>query len=50
MASPEALEKVRPMADDVVCLHAPAYFQAVGQFYRHFAQVEDTEVIELLRA
>ena len=50
VASPDALEKIRPMADDVVCLHAPEFFQAVGQFYRHFAQVEDAEVIELLRA
>lgn len=48
VASPEALEKIRPMADDVVCLHAPANFQAVGQFYRHFPQVDDEEVIALL--
>ncbi|WP_348688444.1 phosphoribosyltransferase [Acidovorax soli] len=50
VASPEALEKIRPMADDVVCLHAPAHFQAVGQFYRHFPQVDDAEVIALLGA
>ncbi|WP_287878797.1 phosphoribosyltransferase family protein [Acidovorax sp.] len=50
VASPEALEKIRPMADDVVCLHAPAHFQAVGQFYRHFPQVDDAEVISLLGA
>ncbi|WP_026434932.1 phosphoribosyltransferase [Acidovorax sp. JHL-9] len=50
VASPQALEKIRPMADDVVCLHAPAHFQAVGQFYRHFPQVDDEEVIALLGA
>ncbi|MFZ3123570.1 MAG: phosphoribosyltransferase family protein [Acidovorax sp.] len=50
VASPEALEKIRPMADEVVCLHTPANFQAVGQFYRHFPQVDDDEVIALLRA
>ncbi|WP_348682375.1 phosphoribosyltransferase [Acidovorax soli] len=50
VASPEALEKIRPMADEVVCLHAPAHFQAVGQFYRHFPQVDDAEVIALLGA
>lgn len=50
VASPEALEKIRPMADDVVCLHAPPHFQAVGQFYRHFPQVDDEEVIALLGA
>ena len=50
VASPDALEKIRPMADAVVCLQAPAHFQAVGQFYRHFEQVDDGEVIALLRA
>ena len=50
VASPETLEKIRPMADEVVCLQAPVNFQAVGQFYRHFPQVDDEEVIALLRA
>lgn len=49
VSSPEALKKVRPLADEVLCLQAPADFQAVGQFYRDFAQVEDDEVIALLR-
>ncbi len=48
VASPEALEKVRPLADVVVCLQAPDNFRAVGQFYRDFAQVEDSEVMALL--
>lgn len=50
VSSPEALALVKPLADDVVCLHAPASFRAVGQFYRDFAQVEDEEVIRLLKA
>jgi putative phosphoribosyl transferase len=50
VAPPDTLEKVRKMADEVVCLQAPEYFQAVGQFYRHFDQVEDDEVIALLKA
>jgi predicted phosphoribosyltransferase len=45
----EALEKVRPMADAVVCLMTPANFQAVGQFYRDFPQVSDEAVIDLLK-
>ncbi len=48
VAAPEALQSVRPLADEVVCLHAPADFHAVGQFYRVFEQVEDDEVIALL--
>ena len=49
VASPDALARVRPLADEVLCLSAPDDFQAVGQFYRHFDQVEDDEVIALLR-
>ena len=49
VAAPESLERVRPHADEVVCLEAPEEFFAVGQFYREFEQVEDTEVIDLLR-
>lgn len=49
VASPDALARVRPLADEVFCLSAPDDFQAVGQFYRHFDQVEDDEVIALLR-
>ena len=48
VAAPESLEQVRPYADDVVCLEAPAFFHAVGQFYGEFEQVEDGEVVELL--
>lgn len=49
VAAPDALERVRLLADEVCCLSAPGGFQAVGQFYRHFDQIEDEEVIALLR-
>jgi len=48
VASPESLEKVRALADEVVCLEAPPDFHAVAQFYRSFGQVEDDEVLEML--
>jgi predicted phosphoribosyltransferase len=48
VAARESLEAVRPYADELVCLEAPEDFQAVGQFYREFAQVEDDEVVALL--
>lgn len=48
VAPRDTLRKIRPMADELVCLDAPEYFQAVGQFYQHFPQVEDSEVIETL--
>jgi len=49
VAPPDTLKKVQSMADEVVCLLSPDYFMAVGQFYMDFAQVEDDEVIEILR-
>jgi len=48
VAPPDTLEKVKPYADEVVCLSAPAMFYAVGQFYQSFNQVSDEEVIRLL--
>ncbi|MGE5337156.1 MAG: phosphoribosyltransferase [Gemmatimonadota bacterium] len=48
VAPPDTLERVRPLADEVVCLHAPTAFYAVGQFYRTFDQVEDDEVVAAL--
>lgn len=50
VASEDTLEKVRPYADEIVCLDTPGFFYAVSQFYRHFPQVSDDEVVALLRA
>ncbi len=43
------VEDLADYADEVVCLRAPAYFGAVGAFYRDFGQVTDDEVVEVLR-
>jgi putative phosphoribosyl transferase len=50
VSPPDTLAKVKPYADQVVCLSAPQMFYAVGQFYQSFPQVSDQEVIELLKA
>lgn len=34
--------------DRLVCLMTPRYFLAVGRWYKHFGQVSDDEVVELL--
>src|SRR5680860_401893 len=44
----QTVELLRDEADDAVCLHAPADFMGVGQWYRDFAQTSDETVIELL--
>lgn len=48
VAAPDSLARVRPLADDVVCLAAPQGFYAVGQYYDSFGQVEDEDVIATL--
>jgi len=48
VAPPDTLEKIRPYADEVVCLETPEYFRAVGQFYADFPQIEDAEVEAIL--
>jgi putative phosphoribosyl transferase len=48
LAAAESLARVRAIADEVVCLATPANFGAVGQYYRHFDQVEDEEVARCL--
>jgi len=50
VSPPDTLRKVERLADEVVCLEAPDYFMAVGQFYLEFPQVEDAEVIAILAA
>lgn len=49
VSPPDTLEKVSRLADETVCLDAPEFFQAVGQFYMDFPQVEDEEVVRILR-
>jgi predicted phosphoribosyltransferase len=49
VASEESVKLVREHADEVVCLEVPRRFAAVGQFYRSFPQLEDSEVVRLLR-
>ncbi|MDD4926492.1 MAG: phosphoribosyltransferase family protein, partial [Methylotenera sp.] len=49
VSPPDTLSKVAKLADEVVCLEAPSNFRSVGQFYENFPQVEDEEVIEVLR-
>lgn len=49
VGAPEAISSLRRVADTVVCLNAPARFDAVGHWYRDFRPTTDREVIDLLR-
>lgn len=47
--SEEAITRIIPYADEVVCLRVPRFFAAVGQFYRRFDQVDDAEMLRILK-
>jgi putative phosphoribosyl transferase len=49
VSAPGTAAAMRSEADDLVCLHQPAHFQAVGQWYDTFDQVSDDEVISILQ-
>lgn len=51
VAPPDTLAYIQrlPQVDEVECLLTPTWFGGVGQFYDDFAQVEDDEVVDILR-
>jgi len=50
VAPTETMGRLSHQADEIVCLETPAWFGAVGEFYRDFPQVTDAEVMRLLLA
>ena len=50
VGSKDAVENVRPYADEVVCLETSYDFFAISQCYQSFPQVSDAEVVSALRA
>ena len=48
VAPPEILPKLSREVDDVRCVDTPTPFFAIGQFYRNFSQLSDSEVLEYL--
>jgi putative phosphoribosyl transferase len=44
------VDALADVADEVVCLHRPEAFWAVGQFYADFSQTPDDEVARILAA
>ncbi len=45
VAPPAEIARFAGEVDDIVCLSQPEYFGAVGQYYRHFGQTSDEEVV-----
>ena len=50
VAARESFQKAKKQADEIVCLHVPMFFGAVGSFYEEFAQLEDMKVKNYLEA
>jgi len=48
VASAQAIERIEPLVDDVVCVARPNPFGAVSLWYTRFPQVDDEEVCNLL--
>lgn len=48
VGSAEGTHALRGEADDMICLHRPAAFQAVGLWYEDFAQLTDDDVLDAL--
>ena len=49
VSAAETAEAMHKEADDVIVLATPFDFRAVGQWYRRFDQLTDTDVVNLLR-
>lgn len=48
VGAPDAVRELSTIADRVVCLSTPDGFEAIGQFYEEFEQVEDEIVREIM--
>lgn len=48
VAPPDTISELMTEADEVVCLHTPSSFRAIGLFYDDFRQLEDADVIRML--
>ena len=50
VAPPDAARRFVGLADEFVVPHTPDGFHAIGQFYIEFGQVDDDQVVDLMKA
>ena len=48
VSAPDSADQIREMVDELVLLDEPENFHTVGQFFEHFPQVSDDEVMKML--
>ncbi|MBC2578802.1 phosphoribosyltransferase [Clostridium sp. DJ247] len=44
----ETIEKFEELVDEIICIHIPEDFSAVGVYYMNFEQVTDEEVFKII--
>ena len=49
VASPDSAAEIALLVDELVCLQTPPGFMSVGGYYVDFTQVEDAEVVAMLK-
>jgi predicted phosphoribosyltransferase len=49
VSSKDALEKIKQLADETICLLQPTDFSGIAAFYEDFNQVSDEEVIAFMK-
>ena len=49
VGSEDTVRRLSQAADETVCLKTPSSFDALRRFYMNFSQVEDTQLLEILK-
>jgi len=49
VAPEDTVARLKDDADEIIVLRTPEFFAAVGQFYRQFDQIDDEEVLHILK-
>lgn len=49
IAALDTYQSLKTEADDVICLATPSHLSSIGEWYKDFSQVEDSEVLEILK-
>jgi len=49
VSAQDTCREIAEMVEEVICIEAPEWFSAVGEWYQSFPQTTDEEVIEILK-
>lgn len=49
VGAPDRLEEIQAECDEMICLHKAADLRSIGEYYEDFHQVEEEDVVRILR-